>query len=131
MIVADASAIVEILLRTRLAGECQNRLLSPGEPICAPYLLDIEVAQVLRRYTLSSDISPERGREALEDLLDFPITRYPHEPFLMRIWQLRHSLSAYDAAYVVLAEILDASLVTCDGRIARSHGHHADVYFVE
>ena len=127
MIVADASTIIEVLLRTRLAEKCRDRLLNSGEALCAPYLLDIEVVQVLRRYTIHSDISQDRGRLALDDFRDMPVIRYPHEPFLPRVWELRKSVSAYDAVYIALAEVLDAPLVTCDGRLARAHGHRAVV----
>ena len=130
MIVSDASAIIEILLRTPLAERCQNRLLQAGEILCAPYLLDIEVTQVLRRYEAKSEISAERGMEALDDLRDLSISRFPHEPFLPRVWQLRHNLSAYDAVYIALAELLGASLITCDSRIAGAHGHHAKVVVI-
>jgi len=71
-----------------------------------------------------------RHRQALDDLLDLPLTRYPHEPLLERIWALRNNLTAYDAAYVALAEALDAPLVTCDGRMASAAGHHAAVEVV-
>lgn len=74
----------------------------------------------------SGIISPERGADALGDLVDFPLTRYPHYVLLTRIWQLRHGLTAYDAAYLALAEALDATLVTRDRALARA-GSHARV----
>lgn len=89
-------------------------MFAPGETLHAPHLLDVEVAQVLRRYVRSKDILPERGAEALADLASLPINRYPYFVLLPRIWQLRHNLTAYDAAYVALAEALDATLVTRD-----------------
>ena len=73
------------------------------------------------------DLRDGRAREALQDLADFPLIRFSHEPFLERMWELRHSLSAYDAAYIALAEALNAPLVTCDARLARAHGHGARV----
>ena len=127
MTVVDASALIEALLRTPLGERCAERLLGSAESLFAPCLLDVEVAQVLRRYAQRGDLRAARGREALQDLAAFPLTRCSHEPILGRIWQLRHSLSAYDAAYVALAEALDAPLVTCDARIARAHGHGATV----
>ena len=130
MIVVDASVLIEVLLRTFRARECEQRLFSDTWNLCAPCLLDVEIAQVLRRYALNAELSSERGAEALSDLRDFPITRYEHEPFLTRIWELRHSLSAYDAAYVSLAEALEAPLLTCDARIANAHGHRAKVELV-
>lgn len=95
-------------------------LFAANETLHAPHLIDLEVAQVLRRYVRSGVISPERGAEALTDLLDFPFTRYPHSVLLIRIWQMRHGLTAYDAAYLALAEALDATLVTRDRALRRA-----------
>jgi predicted nucleic acid-binding protein len=125
--VVDASALIEVLLHTPLGDRCIERLLGPGDQLYAPHLLDVEVTQVLRRRAQSGDLGAGRGREALQDLVDFPVIRFSHEPLLKRMWQLRHSLSAYDAAYIALAEALDAPLVTCDARLSRAHGHSARV----
>jgi predicted nucleic acid-binding protein len=125
--VVDASALIETLLRTPLGEICAERLLKRDDPLFAPHLLDVEVMQVFRRYARKGDLRDARGREALRDFVDFPLTRCSHEPLLERIWGLRDSLSAYDAAYVALAEALDAPLVTCDARLARTHGHNARV----
>jgi predicted nucleic acid-binding protein len=125
--VVDASALIEALLRTPLGEICTERLLRPDDPLFAPHLLDVEVTQVLRRCAQRGDLRDARGREALQDLADFPLTRCSHEPFLERIWELRHTLSAYDAAYIALAEALDAPLVTCDTRLSRSQGHSARI----
>ena len=127
MTVVDASAVVEMVLRTPIGERCRARLLADGELLAAPHLLDVEVAQVLRRFAASGDISSDRGGEALSDLADLPLSRYPHGHLLGRAWELRQSMSAYDAVYVALAEALDAPLVTCDGRVARAHGHAATV----
>ena len=118
MIVIDSSAVIEVLLRSQIGMEIEERILSPFENLCAPHLLDLEIAQVLRRYCASGDMSPERGQNALDDLKDMPITRYPHDIFLSRIWELRNNITAYDAAYVALAEALPAPLFTCDKRLA-------------
>src|SRR5512139_1570417 len=83
-----------------------DRLLSRGESLHAPHLLDVEVAQVLRRYAAAGELTPERGEEALTDLADFPLHRYPHDVLLPRIWELRQNVTACDAAYVALAEAL-------------------------
>jgi predicted nucleic acid-binding protein len=71
-----------------------------------------------------------RGREALEDLIDFPLTRYPHDLFLLRIWELRHNVTAYDAAYIALAEALGIPLLTRDAALASASGNHAHIELV-
>ena len=125
MIVLDASAAVEWLLQTSAGQRIEKRLYSVKESLQAPHLFDIEVTQVLRRLVREGTVSGKRADEAVQDLLDLRITRYPHFVLLPRIWQLRHNLSAYDAAYVVLAEKLGASLVTRDGHLAAAPGHAA------
>jgi predicted nucleic acid-binding protein len=127
LIVVDASAVIEVLLGTAAASRLVERLFAEGETLHAPHLLDVEVAQVLRRYALAGVFAPERGAEALEDLADFPIARYPHQPFLSRIWELRHNVTAYDAAYLALAEVLAAPLVTRDAKLVSAAGHHARI----
>jgi predicted nucleic acid-binding protein len=98
-----------------------NRFIfAANETLHAPHLIDLEIAQVLRRYVRSAVITAERGAEALSDLVDFPLTRYPHFVLLTRIWETRHHLTAYDAAYLALAEALDARLITRDRALARA-----------
>lgn len=130
MIVVDASAVLELLLGTPAAAQVERRILSGDESVHAPHLLDVEAAQVLRRYAAAGAISAARAREALEDLTDLPIARYRHDIFLPRIWQLRHNLTAYDAAYIALAEALRAPLLTRDGRLASAPGHRARVELI-
>jgi len=127
MIVVDASVVLETLLRTPDAGELESRVFSPGTTLHAPHLLDIEVAQVLRRYCRAGEISPRRGLEALRDLSDLPVERYSHTIFLPPIWELRDNVTAYDAAYIALAEALDVPLFTCDRRLSQAPGHAARV----
>jgi predicted nucleic acid-binding protein len=88
----------------------------------APHLIDIEVAQVLRRYAATGQIEPGRCSDALIDLSDVPLHRYPHDVLLPRVWELRHNLTAYDAVYVALAEALDAPLLTRDRLLAAGRG---------
>lgn len=130
MIIVDASAILEVLLATQVAQPIENRIFSTTETLHAPHLLDLEVAQVLRRYCASEEMTPERGYQALYDLTDLPIIRYPHDLFLSRIWELRHNVTAYDAAYIALAESLSAPLLTRDARLASAPGHHARIELV-
>lgn len=127
MIVVDASALLEALLRTPAAEAVEDRLFAPGQTLHAPHLLDVEVAQVVRRYAANGEIDGERGRAALTDLADLPVRRYPHDILLPRIWDLRNNLTAYDAAYVALAEALDAPLLTRDRRLAAASGHRAQI----
>ena len=85
------------------------------------------MAQVLRRYAAAGTLTSERGLAALTDLADFPVHRYPHDWLLPRVWELRHNVTAYDAAYVALAEALPAPLVSCDARLASAPGHSARI----
>ena len=129
MIVVDASALLEALLRTPAAAAVEERLCDVGDTLHAPHLIDIEVAQVLRCYAAAGQIEPGRCHEALSDLSDFPLHRYPYDVLLPRVWELRHNLTAY-AVYVALAEVLDAPLLTRDRRLAAAAGHRARVDLV-
>jgi predicted nucleic acid-binding protein len=130
MIVVDASALLEVLLRTPTAPSVETWLFDPGHTLHVPHLLDIEVAQVIRRYAAVGEIDENRGRAALTDLADFPLHRYPHDLLLPRVWALRYNLTAYDAVYVALAEALDAPLLTRDTLLAAAAGHHARIELV-
>jgi len=130
MIVVDASALLEALLGTPLAAVVVGRLFEPRQTLHAPHLLGIEVAQVIRRYTISGQLSTERALTALAYFLDLPLHCHPHEFLLPRVWELRHNLTAYDAAYIALAEMLEAPLLTHDRRLASAAGHRARVELV-
>lgn len=127
MIVLDASAALELLLRAGDRPVLVDRVLRSGESIAAPHLLDLEVLQVLRRFVLAGELTEVRAAEAIEDHVALGIARYPHEALLGRIWELRPNCTAYDAAYVALAEALGAVLITCDGRLAAVPGARAAV----
>jgi predicted nucleic acid-binding protein len=127
MIVLDASAAVDWLLQTSAGQSIEKRIYSHNETLHVPDLLGLEVTQVLRRLALQRVVPVIRADEAVRDLLDLRITRYPHFVLLPRIWQLRHNLSAYDAAYIVLAEKLGAALVTREARLASASGHTAAI----
>lgn len=121
MIVLDASALLLILLGTaRLPSDVES-------PLCAPSLIDVEVASALRRLERAGRIDASRAVDLVDALARSPIDRFPHEPILRRAWQWRHDVSAYDAIYVALAEALGATLWTADRRLARRVEDHVTV----
>lgn len=126
MIVVDASAVVEFLLGSpvgrRLGGQ-----LEAADSVHAPALLDVEVAQVLRRLTFTGVLRPDHGRALLEILQAMPVDRHRMDPLLPRIWQLRDNLTAYDAAYVALGEAMACPLLTLDERVASAPGVRVEV----
>ena len=119
MIVLDSSAVVEWLLGLPRADNVAERIMA-ADSLHAPALLDVEVAQVVRRYAASGEIAEQTAEQALNALADLRAVRYLHEPLLPLIWRLRSNLTAYDAAFVALAAVLDAPLLTLDARLARA-----------
>lgn len=130
MIVLDASSAVELLAGSRRGRAVASRIRDPAVSLHAPHLLDLEVAQAFRRFVAAGALTALRARRALEDLALLDIERYPHDRMLLRIWEERHNLSAYDASYLVLAEVLDCPLLTCDRRLGRAVGDRARVELV-
>ena len=126
MTVVDASALVDFLALLQVDPSLDERLVSSGE-LHAPQLIDVEVAHALQQLTARGEIGADRAADARLDLLALPIRRYPHVPLLDRAWELRHTVSAYDAMYVALAELLDVPLVTCDAPLARALGVRAQI----
>jgi predicted nucleic acid-binding protein len=122
MIVLDASALVELLLGTGQGRSVGSRIADPALGLHMPHLADVEVAQALRRFVRDGELDEFSAASALEDLRALDVQRHAHEPLLNRVWALRGSLTAYDAVYVALAEALDTTLLTCDGRLARAAG---------
>lgn len=126
MIVLDASAAVDVLVGRAPAAGLADRLVADGD-LHAPHLLDVEIAQALRRLAATGALSGDRATDALRDAALLPVRRYPHLALVERAWELRHVLGVYDGVYVALAELLEAPLVTCDRRLARTKGHDAVV----
>jgi predicted nucleic acid-binding protein len=126
MIVVDCAAVVDAL--TTVAGTEALRARMAGEELHAPQLIDYEVISVLRGLARGGHLTESRALDALTDFHDLPVQRWPASDGLRRrAFQLRHNLSAYDAAYVALAEAMDCPLLTRDARISRAPGHAAQV----
>lgn len=122
MIVIDASALIELLLLTSKGLAVGGRVFRDGEEWHAPHLVDLEVAQVLGRMRVAGEFSRDDADRTLRTFQDLRIIRHPHDFLLPRIWQLRENFSAYDAAYVALAESVGAPVITCDQRMGRAAG---------
>ena len=125
MIVIDASATVEMLLATEAGLRIAARALESKVVLHAPHLLDVEVAHVLRRLVRTKIIDADRAEAAFANFVGLRVTRHAHLLLLPRVWELRHTVSAYDATYVSLAETLGVPLLTRDDRLAGAHGHRA------
>jgi predicted nucleic acid-binding protein len=124
LIVIDASALADLLLRTERAGWIEAQLEAP---IATVQLCHLEVLSVVRRKEHRRELTARRAREVMDDLVAIPLSVYDVRPLLPRVFDLRHSLSAYDAAYVALAEGLGVPLVTSDARLGRASGHNAEI----
>lgn len=127
MIVLDASAMLEWLLRTPAGFAIDAALQATPGSIHAPHLIDVEVAQGLRRCVRFSVIDEKRAADAIEHLISFPLQRHAHDLFLRRVWQLRGNITAYDALYIALAESLAATLLTRDRKLAAGCGGRVQV----
>ncbi len=120
-VVCDASAVVAVLLDSGRDGRWATARLADSE-LFAPTLLPYECANVIRRLELSGAIGVDQAAQAHADLRDLTVDLWPYDVLANRVWALRANMSAYDAAYVALAELLDAPLVTLDRRILRAPG---------
>ncbi len=120
MIVVDASVIANVVADDEAAGHLARTRLEAASAVSAPDLVDVETVAVLRRRWLAGDLSDERFRAAVDDLLALPITRFPVGPLMVRAFELRTNVTAYDACYVALAEALDCPLITADRRLANA-----------
>lgn len=127
MIVLDASAALELLLNLPRGAEVRRRVADPAVQMHAPHLLPIEVLQVLRRRVAAGMTTADEASAGLEGLTELDIEYHDHLFLSRRVWSLRENLTAYDAAYVALAELLDAVLITADAKLARAPGHRARI----
>ena len=127
MIVLDVPATVDWLLQTSAGLSIEKRIYSRNETLHAPHLLDLEIMQVLRRLALQGVVSAYHAEQTVRDMRDLRITRYAHSVLLPRICQLHRNFSAYDVAYIVLAEKLGVALITRDARLASASRHAASV----
>jgi predicted nucleic acid-binding protein len=124
MLVIDASAATDLLLGRPAASAVEREIVAHEFDLHSPHLLDIEVLSALRRLVRTGRTSATRADEAITDLLDLPVERYAHEVLAPRIWELRDNVSAYDAAYLALAEVVAAPLLTTDARLATAARAH-------
>jgi predicted nucleic acid-binding protein len=125
--VLDASAAFDYVLEGGPNGDWVRALVEGEEELAAPHVIDLEFTSALRRRVSSGDVSAPRANAAFTDFADLALVRYHATEFLARIWALRSTLTPYDAAYVVLSEALDVRLATTDTKLARSHGHRAEI----
>jgi predicted nucleic acid-binding protein len=128
MIVLDASAVVELLINGPRAGAIRTALAASDDTFLVPHLLDIEVLSALRSLTAGGRLDPHRLTQFLDALTALPAERYPHLPLAPRIWELRHNFTAYDAAYIALAEATNATLFTCDEKLRKGHRAHVHIF---
>ncbi len=129
-VVLDASAAVAVLLDAGPAGEWATSAVAGGDP-AAPHLLLFEASNIIRRHDVAGLISTDQAAQAHADLLELAIGLWPYELLAGRVWALRANLSAYDASYVALAELLEAPLVTLDQRIGNAPGVRCEVLIPE
>jgi predicted nucleic acid-binding protein len=127
VIVADASLALDLFLVTPDAALIAAAITASGQDLAAPEVFDLEILQTVRRLLRAREIAPVRAAAALEMLRVSPVERFSHAPIAARIWALRENLTAYDAAYFALAEMLDAELWTRDTKYRAVPGRRARV----
>lgn len=130
MLVLDASAVLAALAGQPPDDRLARRLREDGQ-LRAPHLIDIEVLHALRRLVAGGHLTPDRAQDIRTDYDDLLLVRHPHARLADRIWALRDNITAYDAAYVALAEALEVPLVTCDAKLARAPGVTASIELYE
>ncbi|MDX2225148.1 MAG: type II toxin-antitoxin system VapC family toxin [Rhodospirillaceae bacterium] len=130
MVVIDASALVELLFKRPFSWRIAEIAFAAGDTLHAPHLVDVEVIQVIRRHVRVGAMTHAHGARVVSLLADLPLERHRHDVLLPRIWDLRDSFSAYDAAYVALAQTLPARLLTCDGKLAAARPPGVEIILV-
>lgn len=123
--VLDTSAAIELFVRDETNPDLRRRVMTGSGVV--PELIDLESANVLRKMVLRGEIAAGEAREALGEIRDSPLTRISHRPLIDRVWELRDNITAYDAAYVTLAELFEVPILTCDAKLARSSGHDVEI----
>jgi predicted nucleic acid-binding protein len=126
VVVVDASVIAPALTDEDALGDRLRERLE-RERLAAPAFIDLEVVSIWCGYSRAGRLSARRAAAAIDDLTDLPLERAPHGPLLRRIWDLRDNVSAYDAAYIALAEAMETTLLTGDARLARAPGIDCEV----
>ena len=121
MLVVDASCLYEVVADTESAEAVRARLIADTDHV-APHVIDVEVVNVIRRAHLRGVLDATAAAQAVEDLAAWPGERFGHRSLLGRAWELRANVRGWDAMYVALAEVLDATLVTIDRRLAAARG---------
>ncbi len=129
MIVVDASVLVNALGDGSAAGEAARAALF-GEGLAAPDLVDLETISVMRKHWLGNELTDEEFADGVDALWQLEMARYPALPLLPRTFELRHTMTPYDAAFVALAELLECPLVTSDGRLANAPGPQCEFRLV-
>jgi predicted nucleic acid-binding protein len=130
VLVVDTSAVLQSLAASDPAPRLIERLAADGD-LHAPHLIDTEMLHALRSMRLTGRITEERAADARRDFAELSLVRYPHHALSDRVWGLRHNLTAYDATFVALAELLSVPLITCDKRLASTGGHEATIELVD
>jgi predicted nucleic acid-binding protein len=121
MIVLDASVVVELLTNGALANSIRSDLSGRDESVIVPHLIDVEAISAFRRLAAGQRTGTDRSDQFLAGLAALPAERYAHTPLIGRIWELRHSFTAYDATYIALAEATNATLYTSDAKLVKGH----------
>lgn len=131
MIVVDASVLSSVVGDDGVTGQLARRRLLGASDASIPDLADVETVAVLRKRWLAGALPERRFHQAVEDLISLPMTRYPTARLMLRAYELRSNVTAYDAAYVALAEVLGCTVVTADARLSRAAGIRCNVEVLE